>query len=91
MGTQEILNEAAALIGERGAEYGALEVNFDRIRMVAAVLLNREVTRYEVAAILFATKVGRLGQTRKRDSFVDGINYLAFMAQFAEGDDVQRP
>lgn len=91
MDHKEILKEAAALLSDRGQDYGALEQNFDRIRTVASVLLNREVTRYEVAAILFATKIGRLGEKRKHDSFVDGINYLAFMGQFAEGDDVQRP
>ena len=79
MDAKEILNHALSLIDERGAEYGELEKNFDRIRTVAGVLLGREVSRYEVAVILFSTKIGRLGEHPKYDSIVDGINYLAFM------------
>ena len=82
---KETLQKAMGLIDAREKLYGNAEINFDRIASIVSVILNRSVTRYEVAAFLFATKIGRIPEDRKyADSYDDGINYLAFMKQFRE-------
>lgn len=52
---------------------------------MATIMLDRVVTPYEVAILLHAVKLARMSVNRKySDNYVDGVNYLAFAAQFAE-------
>ena len=47
-------------------------------------MLNKPISKYDVAMILHANKLARLQESRtKMDHYVDGINYMAFAAQFA--------
>lgn len=81
----QTLRAAADLLTERQKIYGDPNINFQRIAKVASVLLNKPVTRYDVAAILFAVKVGRIPEDPAYgDSYDDGINYLAIMKMFRE-------
>jgi hypothetical protein len=83
-----VLTEAARVLGERGKEYGSPEACFTRIATVATNMLGRPVSRYEVAAILAATKMGRMMESpMKADTYIDLANYTAFMAQFANDAD----
>jgi len=51
---------------------------------MASLLLNTEITAYEIAMIHVATKMARLQESRAMDDhYVDAMNYLAFAAQFA--------
>jgi hypothetical protein len=57
---------------------------FDRISRIVTVMLDRVVTPYEIALIQVATKMARMtANPQKEDNYVDGVNYLAFAAQFA--------
>jgi len=51
---------------------------------MATLLLNTEITAYEIAMIHVATKMARLQESRTMDDhYVDAMNYMAFAAQFA--------
>lgn len=81
----ETLRSAADLIEQRGQLYGDARKNFRRISKIASVILGRDVTRYEVATILLAVKLGRMPEDPSyADSYDDGINYLAFMKMFRD-------
>lgn len=85
---QNVLTEAARILGERGAEYGSPEACFTRIANIASEILMRRVSRYEVAVILLSTKLGRAGESAlKDDTWIDEVNYAAFAAQFAKDPD----
>jgi len=78
-----MLEEAARILKERSEQYGSADECFDRISKLASIILNKEITKYDVAMIHVATKLGRLQETRwLDDNYIDGVNYLAFAAQF---------
>ena len=82
MDPHKTLNECAALIGERGADYGGIEENFDRIARIATEVIGTPITAYEVSIVLVATKLARMSGARdKRDNYLDAINYLAFASE----------
>jgi hypothetical protein len=80
----EVLKTAALTLSARGRQYGPEEECFDRIAKLASIILNKNISPYDIAMIQVATKLGRLQEDRiNSDSYVDGVNYLAFAAQFA--------
>lgn len=79
MDPHKLLEEAAKIIGERGQDYGGIEDNFTRIASIATLILNVQITAYQVAMIHVATKLARMAGSRdKHDNYVDAINYVAF-------------
>lgn len=84
-GPKQTLERALSLIDEREKLYGVAEENFQRIATIAGAVLGKNVSRYEVAAILVAVKLGRMSNDPDyADSYDDAINYLAFMKMFRE-------
>jgi hypothetical protein len=80
----EIINEAANLIKERGQEYGEVNENFERIRLIFFGMTGIRLTSREAAMFLLALKLARMKESPdKKDHYADGINYLAFAAHFA--------
>ena len=85
----EVMSQAVHTLKSRGDQYGPVEISFDRISQLATVILNKPVNPYDVAMILHAVKLSRMqGDINNADHYVDGINYLAFAAQFALMKDV---
>lgn len=81
----DVLVECVTLIGERGQDYGGVEDNFRRIASIATVVLKKEVTPWDVAMVLAATKLARMAGARdKRDNYLDAINYLAFASEMRD-------
>jgi len=75
-------------LGDRGRRYGSVEDTFDRASRMATLLLDKQVTMYDIAMILHAMKMARLSSSRTLDdNYVDGINYLAFAAQFSQAEE----
>jgi hypothetical protein len=73
------------ILKERGLQYGPEEACFDRISKMASIVLNKEISPYDVAMIHVCTKLGRLQESRThKDNYIDSINYMAFAAQFAD-------
>lgn len=79
-----VLDHARAIIGERGATYGGVEANFERIAAIAGLMLNRPLTAFDVATILLAVKLARAAHDPGHaDSHLDAVNYAAFRAALA--------
>lgn len=84
----EVLKTAALTLSARGRQYGPAEECFDRIAQISTLILNKSISPYDIAMIQVATKLGRLQEDRLNgDSYVDGVNYLSFAAQFAGAEE----
>jgi hypothetical protein len=79
MNAKDILIAAAALIDDRGVNYGGIETNLERAASLASLKLNRHVSAYDVAIIMESVKDARRATCPDHfDSHIDGINYRAF-------------
>jgi hypothetical protein len=79
MNPKAILTEAAALIDDRGVNYGGIEQNFERAAKLATLKLNRTLSAYDVAIVMESVKDARRAIAPEHyDSHIDGINYRAF-------------
>jgi hypothetical protein len=92
MNHREVLKSAASILNDRLREYGPEELCFQRIAGLATIVLNKHMDEYDIAMIMHCVKLGRLQESRgKSDSYIDGINYLAFAAQFADAKNPPEP
>lgn len=83
-----VLQEADAIIhGERQAQYGDPERNFDRIAKAWGAYLGIELSGVDVCMMMGLLKIMRARGDYHRDSLVDLAGY-AGLAAIAEGDDV---
>ena len=74
---ESILAEAERLVtGDRDKDYGHPYFNFGRIALMWSAILDREVTRQEVALCMIALKVARQVHAPKRDNLVDICGYV---------------
>ena len=81
---KEFLGTADGLVDERGKEYGDLNANFSRICNIFYHMTGVSLTTREAALFLHAVKLARLRTSpNKADTYLDGINYVAFAGQFA--------
>jgi hypothetical protein len=81
---KDFLQEAARVLGERGVNYGGVEESFTRAAGIASLILGKSVSARDVALVLHSVKLARLSQSHDHfDSYVDGINYLAFAGEFS--------
>lgn len=81
---RDTLKKALEVMDERQKKYSTPEINFARIASLASIMLNRNVTPYEVSMIQLCTKLGRHIETPVyEDNVLDGVNYLAFVGTFA--------
>ena len=86
---QEILDEAVAIRGDRGAIYGHPYINHLRISKLWSAYLDFPITPDQVAVCMALLKISRLAETtghRGRDGFVDGCAYLALAAELSTTD-----
>lgn len=80
----EFLTQTARILNERGQEYGPVEPCFERIANLASILLNRNVSPFEVCIMHISTKLARSVESpTKEDTWIDLINYAAFAGQFS--------
>lgn len=83
---REIMEKTIDIFHERASQYGDLHEMLDRQAKIATLILNKPITAYDIPMIQHACKLGRLpGDRSKLDSYVDGINYLAFAGMLATG------
>jgi hypothetical protein len=84
----DILKASVTMLGDRGRRYGSVEETFDRAAKLSTILLDKQITMYDIAIIFHAMKMARLNSSRTLDdNYVDGINYLAFAAQFSQAEE----
>ena len=79
MTRDEILDTAKDMInGDRAKDYGDATANFERIAAIWSVVLNRTITRKEVALCMAGLKIARLARSPDHDdSWVDLAGYAA--------------
>jgi len=88
MNHKEILTHATNILQDRGHLYGSVDDLHNDISIIASVILGKNISSFDVAMIHHATKLARMKTARThKDNYVDGINYLAFAAQFADQPD----
>lgn len=80
----DIIAEALKLLAPRGAVYGTVRENHERIARIAGELTGCPLTARDVALVLVAVKLSRIAQSPEYlDSYADAINYLSFAGEFA--------
>lgn len=73
-----VLDEAKAVIKERGENYDHPLINHQRIAALWSVVLGTQVTPLQVVQCMIAVKLARLIATPDhRDSWVDVVGYVA--------------
>jgi len=91
MNPHDLLKQASDLIGERGADYGGIENNFQLIADLASLRLGRDIHPYEVAVIMVCVKNARnFANPSHIDSRLDAMNYEAFATLFAKDYEMQK-
>ena len=81
----DALTTVAKTLSERGKEYGPADECFERSAKIASIVLNKSISKYDVAMILMVNKLARLQESRQNpDHYIDGMGYLAFATQFAK-------
>ena len=86
---QQILDEAGAIRGDRGAIYGHPYINHTRIAKLWSAYLDFPITADQAAICMALLKISRLAETpghRGRDGYVDGVAYLALAAELSTTD-----
>ena len=84
MNYTDVFAQAIATLRERGEKYGNAAEMFDRTARLATIILDKEISPFEVATILKCLKDARKKNDRLNvDHYIDAINYEAFAYQFA--------
>lgn len=81
----EILLRAADILQERAETHGDFENNFQLIADLFSLRIGRMFHPFEVCVLLECVKDARMFATPvNMDNYLDGINYRAFAALFAQ-------
>ena len=83
MKASDYLNEAKAIIEDRGMDYGHPSDNMQRTARLWSAYLEMPISDYQVAMCLALVKVARSMETAKVDNFIDGAAYFAISGQLA--------
>jgi hypothetical protein len=81
MNAGDYLNEARAIIQDRGIDYGHPTDNMSRTASLWSAYLEVPVEPHQVAMCLALVKVARSMETGKVDNFIDGAAYFAISGQ----------
>ena len=81
MNAGDYLNEARAVIQDRGMDYGHPTDNMSRTARLWSAYLEMPISDYQVAMCLALVKVGRSMETAKVDNYIDGAAYFAISGQ----------
>ena len=87
MNHTDVLTNAINILRDRDTKYGPVQEMFERTAKLASIILDKEVTPYEISIILRCMKDARKKHDRFNvDHYADAINYEAFAYQFATAD-----
>jgi hypothetical protein len=82
---QNMLEDALKVLKDRGASYGPIKQNHERIAALWSTLLEHPVTPVQVAMCMTALKLARLIETpNHEDSAVDIAGYAACIRECQE-------
>ena len=78
----DLITYAFEIMNARGTDYdnaGSIEDNFAEMAAVASIVTGKDLTARDVAMVMHCVKLVRSKSApNKIDTYVDGINYLAF-------------
>lgn len=81
------MTDAVRIFNERNPKYGDMRVGMERVANIASIITGMSLTAHDVALVLHAVKLSRLGNDRSNpDHYVDGVNYLAFAGELITED-----
>lgn len=83
MYASDYLNEARAIIQDRGMDYGHPTDNMSRTASLWAAYLEMPIEPEQVAICLALVKIARSMETGKVDNYIDGAAYIAIAGQLA--------
>ena len=81
MNAGDFLNEAKAIIQDRGMDYGHPSDNMSRTAALWSSFLEMPITDYQVASCMVLVKLARSMETGKVDNYIDGAAYMAIAGQ----------
>jgi hypothetical protein len=81
MNAGDFLNEAKAIIQDRGMDYGHPSDNMSRTAALWSSFLEMPITDYQVASCMVLVKLARSIETSKVDNDIDGAPYMAIAGQ----------
>jgi hypothetical protein len=81
MNAGDYLNEARAIIQDRGVHYGHPSDNMQRTARLWSAYLEMPIEDYQVAICMALVKVARSMESGKVDNFIDGAAYFAISGQ----------
>lgn len=85
MNHKEVLASAVSTLKDRADLYGSEEALFERVCTLYNLMTGQQLTPYDINVIMVCVKLARMRFDRKvADNYIDAINYMSFMAQFAE-------
>ena len=80
---KEVLTSTARLLAQRTEAYGVPAHTYARAATIASTVLGKDLTPYDIVMVMHAVKLSRIpSDPKKLDNYRDGINYLAFAAEF---------
>ena len=84
MDHKAILGESIAILRDRNVQYGEMEDTVIRACEIFELTTGKELSPYHANMFLHCLKLARIKTApSKLDSYIDGINYLAFAGEFA--------
>lgn len=82
---KEILASAVNTLKDRADLYGSEEELFERVCTLYNLMTGQQLSPYDINVVMVCVKLARMRFDRKvADNYVDAINYMSFMGQFAE-------
>ena len=82
MNYYDIMRNAAEIFNDRNPKYGDMRVGMENVAQIATIITGIQLTAHDVALVLHAVKLSRLGGDRKNpDHYIDGVNYMAFAGE----------
>jgi hypothetical protein len=81
MKANDYLNEAKAIIQDRGLEYGHPSDGMQRTASFWSSYLEMPITDYQVAMCMALVKIARSMETGKTDTYIDLAAYTAIAGQ----------
>ena len=82
MNSQQLLQDAAAIMNERGIAYGDAALSMAAIAARWSLTLGHTVTPAQVVLCMIELKLARLARDpRHRDSIIDVIGYVTLLSE----------
>ena len=82
-----IMTDAIRVFNDRNPKYGDMRIGMEKVANIASIITGLHLTPHDVALVLHAVKLSRLGNDRSNpDHYVDGVNYLAFAGELITED-----